>query len=159
MKKSNVYTCTGDGGQTSLADGTRASKCCARLESYGEVDELNCHVGLLLSLVANEQIEEMLLEVQRTLFSVGAMLATPPQAAHADAMPSPANRYMPWSTVSTCCTTDCRPGADLPFREAPRLPRKPRCAGLSAAGQNAASAPLPRWREEWILACWPTSTA
>lgn len=54
MKKSNVYTCTGDGGQTSLADGTRASKCCARLESYGEVDELNCHVGLLLSLVANE---------------------------------------------------------------------------------------------------------
>ena len=83
MKKSNVYTCTGDGGQTSLADGTRTSKCCARLESYGEVDELNCHVGLLLSLVANEQIEEMLLEVQRTLFSVGAMLATPPQAAHA----------------------------------------------------------------------------
>ena len=83
MKKSNVYTCTGDGGQTSLADGTRTSKCCARLESYGEVDELNCHVGLLLSLVANEQIEEMLLGVQRTLFSVGAMLATPPQAAHA----------------------------------------------------------------------------
>ena len=83
MKKSNVYTCTGDGGQTSLADGTRTSKCCARLESYGEVDELNCHVGLLLSLVSNEQIEEMLLEVQRALFSVGAMLATPPQAAHA----------------------------------------------------------------------------
>lgn len=83
MEKSNVYTCTGDGGQTSLADGTRTSKCCARLESYGEVDELNCHVGLLLALVSNEQIEEMLLEVQRTLFSVGAMLATPPQAAHA----------------------------------------------------------------------------
>lgn len=75
------------------------------------------------------------------------------------AMPSPTSRYMRWSILSTSCMTDCRPGADSPFPEAPRQPHKPRCAGLSAAGQNAASAPLPRWREKWILACWPTSTA
>ncbi len=83
MKKSNVYTCTGDRGQTSLADGTRTSKCCMRLESYGEVDELNSHVGLLLSLVTEEGLRELLLGVQRSLFSVGAMLATPSEAAHA----------------------------------------------------------------------------
>ncbi len=82
MKKSNVYTCTGDHGQTSLADGTRTSKCCLRLESYGEVDELNCHTGLLASLVQREDICEVLVGVQRALFSVGAMLATPPDAPH-----------------------------------------------------------------------------
>ena len=83
MKKSNVYTRTGDHGLTSLADGTRTSKCCPRLESYGEVDELNSHIGLLASLVTDEHIRAMLHDVQRSLFSVGAMLATPPEAAHA----------------------------------------------------------------------------
>lgn len=83
MKKSNVYTCTGDAGQTSLADGTRTSKCCLRLESYGEVDELNCHVGLLRSLLPGSHLDGVLQEVQNRLFTVGAMLATPPDAPHA----------------------------------------------------------------------------
>ncbi len=82
MKKSNVYTCTGDSGQTSLADGTRTSKCSLRLESYGEVDELNCHIGLLLSIIQKGEIRHMLTDVQRRLFSVGAQLATPPGAAY-----------------------------------------------------------------------------
>ena len=79
MKKSNVYTRTGDQGQTSLADGSRISKFDVRLDSYGEIDELNSHVGLLVSLVREERVREMLLDVQRTLFVVGALLAMPPK--------------------------------------------------------------------------------
>ena len=79
MKKSNVYTRTGDQGQTSLADGSRISKFDIRLDSYGEIDELNSHVGMLVSLVREERVREMLLDVQRTLFVVGALLAMPPK--------------------------------------------------------------------------------
>ena len=54
MKKSNVYTRTGDGGMTSLASGRRVEKSCARLDAYGTVDELNCQLGLLLTYVSDE---------------------------------------------------------------------------------------------------------
>lgn len=80
MKKSNVYTRTGDQGQTSLADGTRTNKFALRLDSYGEIDELNSHVGLLVCHVKDEQIKNLLLDVQRTLFTIGGMLATPPES-------------------------------------------------------------------------------
>ena len=45
----NIYTKTGDRGETSLVGGKRVSKCCQRLESYGTLDELNAHIGLLAS--------------------------------------------------------------------------------------------------------------
>ena len=45
-----IYTKTGDKGQTSLVGGQRVSKCCDRLESYGTVDELNSHVGVLITI-------------------------------------------------------------------------------------------------------------
>lgn len=82
MKKSNVYTRTGDQGQTSLSDGTRTSKCCLRLESYGTVDELNSHIGLLISLTKNKDINQILIQVQNCLFCMGAMLSTPPDSQH-----------------------------------------------------------------------------
>ncbi|MGN0233988.1 MAG: cob(I)yrinic acid a,c-diamide adenosyltransferase [Bacteroidaceae bacterium] len=85
MKKSNVYTRTGDQGQTSLADGTRISKYAMRLDCYGEIDELNSHVGLLVSHVKDEQVRDLLLDVQRTLFIIGAMLATPSEGEKASA--------------------------------------------------------------------------
>ena len=47
MKKSNLYTLTGDKGTTSLVGGLRISKNDPRLESYGTIDELNAHIGLL----------------------------------------------------------------------------------------------------------------
>ena len=49
MKKSNVYTMTGDAGTTSLVGGQRVSKADVRLESYGTIDELNSFIGLLAS--------------------------------------------------------------------------------------------------------------
>ena len=49
MKKSGVYTKTGDKGTTSLVGGTRVAKTHIRLNAYGTVDELNAHLGLLLT--------------------------------------------------------------------------------------------------------------
>lgn len=71
-----VYTKTGDKGQTSLVGGQRVSKCCDRLESYGTVDELNSHIGLLISMCGNERDKAFLTDIQATLFVVGGYLAT-----------------------------------------------------------------------------------
>ncbi|MBQ5937760.1 MAG: cob(I)yrinic acid a,c-diamide adenosyltransferase [Bacteroidaceae bacterium] len=71
-----VYTRTGDAGTTSLVGGKRVPKDCARLESYGTVDELNAHVGLLLTYVSENQDRECLISIQNRLFVVGAQLAT-----------------------------------------------------------------------------------
>lgn len=80
-----IYTRTGDTGQTSLAGGQRVSKCCARLESYGTVDELNSHIGLLISMIdgcAEKQnpicihTGKFLVQIQSALFTVGGYLAT-----------------------------------------------------------------------------------
>ena len=71
-----VYTKTGDGGQTSLASGQRVSKCCARLESYGTVDELNSHIGVLITYCSDPTDRDFLTDVQRQLFVAGACLAT-----------------------------------------------------------------------------------
>ncbi len=71
-----IYTKTGDKGQTSLIGGKRVSKCCERLESYGTVDELNSHIGVLLTYCTDERDKRFLTGVQGTLFVVGGHLAT-----------------------------------------------------------------------------------
>ena len=71
-----IYTKTGDAGQTSLVGGQRVSKCCQRLESYGTIDELNSHIGLLITEVADAADRATLLDVQAALFVVGGYLAT-----------------------------------------------------------------------------------
>ena len=50
MKKSVIYTRTGDGGTTSLVGGMRVPKTHIRLEAYGTVDELNANIGVLAML-------------------------------------------------------------------------------------------------------------
>lgn len=71
-----VYTKTGDKGQTSLVGGLRVSKCCARLESYGTIDELNSHIGVLITYCKDTNDIEFLTDVQSKLFIVGGYLAT-----------------------------------------------------------------------------------
>ena len=51
MKKSLVYTKTGDKGTTSLVGGTRVPKTHIRLEAYGTVDELNSNLGFLITFL------------------------------------------------------------------------------------------------------------
>lgn len=71
-----IYTKTGDKGQTSLVGGQRVSKCCERLESYGTVDELNSHIGVLITYCTDEKDRVFLTDVQGKLFVVGGYLAT-----------------------------------------------------------------------------------
>lgn len=71
-----VYTKTGDTGTTSLVGGKRVPKDCARLESYGTIDELNAQVGLLLTYVSEPVDRETLIGIQNNLFVIGAQLAT-----------------------------------------------------------------------------------
>lgn len=76
MKKSLVYTKTGDKGTTSLVGGTRVPKTHIRLEAYGTVDELNSHLGLLITYLMDERDKTFLQQVQDKLFAVGSHLAT-----------------------------------------------------------------------------------
>ncbi|HQW69827.1 MAG TPA: cob(I)yrinic acid a,c-diamide adenosyltransferase [Flavobacterium sp.] len=74
-----VYTKTGDTGTTALFGGTRVPKHHIRIESYGTVDELNSHIGLIRDQEINILYKNVLIEVQDRLFTVGAILATPPE--------------------------------------------------------------------------------
>ena len=77
MKKSLLYTKTGDKGMTSLVGGKRVPKTHVRLEAYGTIDELNAQIGLLATLIAEESEELNLLRfIQHKLFAVGSYLAT-----------------------------------------------------------------------------------
>lgn len=105
MRISKVYTRTGDGGETALVGGRRISKADARVEAYGDVDELNSLLGLARAhlrgrVIANEagspvgskddnkvdnnvdnnrddEVDEALSRLQNDLFTVGADLASP----------------------------------------------------------------------------------
>ncbi|SDU02548.1 cob(I)alamin adenosyltransferase [Polaribacter sp. Hel1_33_78] len=74
-----IYTKTGDKGTTALFGGTRVKKYNLRIESYGTVDELNSYIGLIKDQEISSYIKESLLKVQNDLFTLGAMLATPPE--------------------------------------------------------------------------------
>ena len=71
----NIYTKTGDKGQTSLYDGSRIDKDSIRVDSYGTIDELNSYIGLCMHYVS-EDIKKELFDIQRDLFYIGAELAT-----------------------------------------------------------------------------------
>lgn len=71
-----IYTKTGDEGMTSLVGGKRVKKCCARLDSYGSVDELNSFIGMLVTYITDEADIAFLQKIQGELFMVGGSLAT-----------------------------------------------------------------------------------
>ena len=82
-----IYTRTGDAGETGLLDGRRVSKAEPRVDAYGEIDELNACLGLVLSAGIDTDLADRVVEIQRRLFSLGASLADPTSraAAHAKA--------------------------------------------------------------------------
>lgn len=77
MKKSKIYTRGGDTGITSLIGGERVKKCCLRLESYGTIDELNSHLGLLAAMLEDTDITLPTQFLQSCLFEIGTHLAMP----------------------------------------------------------------------------------
>jgi cob(I)alamin adenosyltransferase len=76
-----IYTRTGDTGETSLFDGTRARKDDPRIDAYGDVDELNAWLGLARAAAPNAGLDAALdaelVAIQRDLFALGAQLADP----------------------------------------------------------------------------------
>jgi cob(I)alamin adenosyltransferase len=73
----NIYTRTGDRGDTGLFGGGRVPKDDPRVEAYGDVDELNAALGLARAIELMPRVDEVLVPVQRDLFAIGALLATP----------------------------------------------------------------------------------
>lgn len=76
-----IYTRTGDNGTTSLFSGTRVPKHHIRIESYGTIDELNSHIGLVKDQDIQPETREILNRIQDRLFTIGSTLATEPEKA------------------------------------------------------------------------------
>ena len=73
-----IYTKTGDKGKTSLIGGTKVFKSDLRIETYGTVDELNSHIGLVTDYTPDEHQRGVLKQVQDRLFVIGSSLACDP---------------------------------------------------------------------------------
>jgi cob(I)alamin adenosyltransferase len=75
-KKSNVYTRTGDRGETGLFGGRRVRKDHPRVEAYGTIDELNAALGLAVSALRQRKLVAIVQSIQNELFNIGAELAS-----------------------------------------------------------------------------------
>lgn len=81
VKLNKIYTRTGDDGSTGLVGGDRVPKNSPRVCAYGDLDELNAHIGLCFTLAHEQQKTVLAAKLQRIeneLFDLGAELATPP---------------------------------------------------------------------------------
>jgi cob(I)alamin adenosyltransferase len=72
-----IYTKTGDAGETGLVGGARVGKDDPRVAAYGDVDEANAALGVVLAHVTDEETNDLLRQIQRDLFALGAQLADP----------------------------------------------------------------------------------
>lgn len=78
-----IYTRTGDAGTTRLSNNELATKTDPRVEAYGQVDEANCAIGVLVNYPAelvpglSDDIRSALTIIQNELFDVGADLSNP----------------------------------------------------------------------------------
>jgi len=73
----SIVTGTGDEGSTSLADGIRVDKDDCQVDAYGDIDELNSYLGLILTIGYTKETQDILSKVQNELFILGADLSTP----------------------------------------------------------------------------------
>lgn len=83
----SIYTKTGDAGETSLFGGGRVGKDDARVEAYGDVDELNSTLGVARAAGLGS-VDPLAGELQAQLFTVGAVLATPSDSKAAHHVPA-----------------------------------------------------------------------
>jgi cob(I)alamin adenosyltransferase len=75
-RKSQLYTGTGDRGQTGLFGGRRVSKDDPRIAAYGTIDELNSALGVARSFIRQRAVDKALESIQNELFNIGAELAS-----------------------------------------------------------------------------------
>jgi cob(I)alamin adenosyltransferase len=72
-----IYTKSGDAGQTSLGDGSRVPKTHARIAAYGAIDELNAILGVLRTSKLEPKVDDWIFAIQHDLFDLGADLCVP----------------------------------------------------------------------------------
>jgi cob(I)alamin adenosyltransferase len=77
VRLTRIYTRAGDGGETSLGDGSRVEKLDCRIGAFGSVDELNSQLGVVLAGDLPERVRPWLEHIQNDLFDVGADLSVP----------------------------------------------------------------------------------
>lgn len=79
MKKSKIYTRTGDLGETGLVSGNRTLKSDSRIDLYGDLDELNSRVGVSAAYLSEDlqmqKVLDFLHHIQSALFDLGSNLA------------------------------------------------------------------------------------
>lgn len=77
---SKITTRTGDAGETGLGDGARVAKDHPRIAALGDIDELNCALGMLLTEELPSELRTALGDVQQDLFDLGGELSIPGHA-------------------------------------------------------------------------------
>lgn len=78
FRLSKIVTKTGDEGLTGLGDGSRVAKNYSRIEAIGNIDELNCVLGMLLATPnLPSTVSDILDVIQHDLFELGGELAVP----------------------------------------------------------------------------------
>ena len=77
VKLDKIYTKGGDGGQTSLADGSRVDKHSLRITAQGDVDEANAVFGVARLHISSPGFDDIMARVQNDMFDLGADIATP----------------------------------------------------------------------------------
>ena len=78
VQLTRIYTRTGDGGQTRLSDMSLADKTDPRVEAYGDVDEANSAIGVVLAAGGlPESVTAVLQTIQNEMFDLGADLSNP----------------------------------------------------------------------------------
>jgi len=124
---SKIVTRTGDAGTTGLGDGSRTTKDSLRIDSIGEVDELNSNIGLLLCEDIPARVRSALLDIQHDLFDLGGELCLPgmdimkdAQVARLEALAEEFNHDLPMlkefilpggtrpAAIAHICRTICR---------------------------------------------------
>lgn len=87
VKINKIYTRTGDDGTTGLVGGARVRKDSLRVDTYGEIDELNALIGWARTLAGSprkrSQLVKLLARIQNELFDLGAQFASPAHSSHA----------------------------------------------------------------------------
>jgi len=74
--KSNLYTGTGDRGETGLFGGRRVAKNHPRVNAYGTIDELNAALGVAAAEIKSRSLIGHIQSIQNELFNIGAELAS-----------------------------------------------------------------------------------
>lgn len=74
----SITTKTGDNGDTRLFSGELVSKYDSRVDVCGTIDEVNSHLGVVKTIIKDEQIKRIILEIQNDLFTIGSIASNYP---------------------------------------------------------------------------------